>query len=559
MKHSLQLAGLVSAGILVPIGALVWIWNPWFLDTPWSFALQLLLPLMVPGLLLGTRLSRVPGGWSGGAVAVVAGLLALVRPMPGPAQTELLIVGMDGVTWAVADSLSLPNLERARAEGKSGVLIAEPPLFSPLLWTTMATGKRPEEHGIHGFRVRADQATSARFWEIARGAGKTVGLYKWLVTWPPPQGDVPGFVVPAWLAPDAQTHPMTLSWVKELELSRRVHRKRVAAVRPVWRLGLEGVLQGVRWSTVWATVRSQARTRLGSMSPKDHTASMRRLRVLIDRDLFVAQLHTHRPQIASFTMYATDALGHTHWGLQGNAVVHNAYQLSDEVLGELRREVGPQATVMVVSDHGFRAARPEDREHRRQPTTSALEARVQAEVGPVEVARVGHKLALTWLGDDPQAGRAALITWLKGFVVDGSQRPLFRWEAIPERDRALGLTLADDAFDSSSMEDTTVQGAPLLDYVRLAAGQAGEHDDRGIAVLVGPNIEAGDLGVVSQLDVTPTVLSALGLPAASDMPGKSWIGDAVPRVDSYDSLAPAQTDEPATVNEENLRALGYVE
>ena len=175
MKHSIQFVGLLIALIAVPVCALVWIWNPWFLDDPGSFGLMVLGPPAVLGALAGSRLSRVPGGWTGGAVAVMVAGLTLVRPLPDTAGTELLIVGIDGVTWDVADDLSLPHLERARAEGRSGVLIAEPPLFSPLLWTTMATGKRPEEHGVHGFRVRADQATAARFWEIARDAGKTPG------------------------------------------------------------------------------------------------------------------------------------------------------------------------------------------------------------------------------------------------------------------------------------------------------------------------------------------------------------------------------------------------
>jgi hypothetical protein len=563
MIRALQFVGLLMAVPLVGVVILVWGWNPWFMDDTTSFGLMVLGPLVVLGGLVGPRLRRIPGGWRGTLTALIAGGLTLVRPMPAAPGTELLIVGIDGATWDVADELDLPALEDLRAHGKSGVLIGEEPLFSPLLWTTMATGKRPEAHGIHGFRVRQDQATAARFWEIARAGGKRVGLYKWLVTWPPPAPEVPGFVVPAWLAPDASTHPSTISWVKELELSRRVHRKRVAAVRPLWRLGLAGLAQGVRWSTVWAVIRMQVRAVLSTVPERKKIAFNRHLRVLIDRDLFVAQLHIHRPHLATFTMYATDALGHTHWGLQGNATIHGAYRLADKVLAELVDRVGPSAHVLVLSDHGFRGATPEDRARRRLPTTQVLEALIQEQVGSVEIARVGHKLTLTWLGDDPADGRAQLNRWLQDFVVRSTELPLFRVERIHGRERVLGLTLADGAFASSDIETETVMGHPLSDLVRLAPGQAGEHDARGIVVLSGPGISQADLGEVSQLDVTPTVLAVLGLAAAKDMPGRAWVAEPLARVGSHDALAPAQADDAvkvqADVNEEALKALGYVE
>ena len=64
-----------------------------------------------------------------------------------------------------------------------------------------------------------------------------MGTYKWLVTWPP-KLSAGGFQVPAWLAPEPDTVPESLSFVKEIELSRRLKRQRVVAVRPSWRLVL---------------------------------------------------------------------------------------------------------------------------------------------------------------------------------------------------------------------------------------------------------------------------------------------------------------------------------
>ncbi len=540
------------------LAALVWIINPWFLDEPGWFFLVCGTPLVLLGLLWGALRSSGHRPWGLIASAILV-LVSLIRPAPEPASVQMLIVGIDGATWQEADDLSLPHLQGLRQQGMSGILVGEEPLFSPLLWTTMATGKRPADHGIRGFRVRGDHAQAARFWDVAQDAGKSVGLYKWLVTYPPPESG-PGFVVPAWLAPAAKTHPKQLEWVKELELSRRLKRKKVTAVRPLWRLILAGIDDGLRWSTVREGLAFKV-LGYGTLPAVERDPLMHRLRIMIDRDVFIAQLHRSQPDVATLTMYATDALGHTHWGLDGNQVIHRMYALSDDVLGEAIAAAGPDATVMVISDHGFRSAAPEDRQKRSRATTEGLRLRLTAEVGPVDVARVGHKLTVSALTEEPGKGQEALRGWLQGLMVDSTGLPLYQVDDVPDQPYALGLTLRDEAFDPTKLDQFTVGGQALSDFVKPAAGQAGEHDPNGIAVLAGPGIERGDLGEVSQLDVTPTILSVLGIPAARDMPGRAWVPESGDRVPTYDHLAPSQeaVDSPAEVDEQQLRALGYVE
>ena len=49
----------------------------------------------------------------------------------------------------------------------------------------------------------------------------------------------------------------------------------------------------------------------------------------------------------------------------------------------------------------------------------------------------------------------------------------------------------------------------------------GNHLDDGIILAMGPGVRAGALiRDVSILDITPSILHHLGLPVASDMPGK---------------------------------------
>jgi hypothetical protein len=63
-------------------------------------------------------------------------------------QCKLLLLGIDGATWRVLDPLlqagKLPHLQRLIARGTSGVLRSFEYSASPVVWTTIATGKMPE-------------------------------------------------------------------------------------------------------------------------------------------------------------------------------------------------------------------------------------------------------------------------------------------------------------------------------------------------------------------------------------------------------------------------------
>src|ERR1700735_3273104 len=82
--------------------------------------------------------------------------LGLVPRMSVESQVpRLLLVGWDAADWKVIDPLmsqgEMPNLASLVSEGVRGNLATMYPALSPMLWTSIATGKRPSKHGIHGF------------------------------------------------------------------------------------------------------------------------------------------------------------------------------------------------------------------------------------------------------------------------------------------------------------------------------------------------------------------------------------------------------------------------
>jgi predicted AlkP superfamily phosphohydrolase/phosphomutase len=113
---------------------------------------------------------------------------------------------LDGASFHFIDPLlkegKLPNLRYLMENGSFGPLKSFQPTISPILWTTIATGKDYRKHGIGSFTAFKDGkpvpvSSSLRrtkaFWNIVSDYGLRVGVVNWWVTWPPEK--VNGFIV----------------------------------------------------------------------------------------------------------------------------------------------------------------------------------------------------------------------------------------------------------------------------------------------------------------------------------------------------------------------------
>src|SRR6266446_5521215 len=68
---------------------------------------------------------------------------------------RVLLVGWDAADWQVIHPLLdgglMPNMERLIEGGVMGNVASLSPMLSPILWTSIATGKRAYVHGASGF------------------------------------------------------------------------------------------------------------------------------------------------------------------------------------------------------------------------------------------------------------------------------------------------------------------------------------------------------------------------------------------------------------------------
>src|SRR5437867_1769339 len=126
-----------------------------------------------------------------------------VSPPSGPRLTapgvKVVLVGLDAADWQIIDPLAaagrLPTLARLKRTGAWANLRSMDPTLSPLLWTTVATGKPPEEHGVLDFLaldpktgLRVPVSSAARevkaLWNFFTEAGRSCGIVAWWATYP---------------------------------------------------------------------------------------------------------------------------------------------------------------------------------------------------------------------------------------------------------------------------------------------------------------------------------------------------------------------------------------
>ena len=82
-------------------------------------------------------------------------LLCAATLLANPASARVVLVGVDGASWSVIDPLlaagELPSLAAMSKRGITAELETVEPLNSPTVWTSIATGRSPDAHGVTDF------------------------------------------------------------------------------------------------------------------------------------------------------------------------------------------------------------------------------------------------------------------------------------------------------------------------------------------------------------------------------------------------------------------------
>src|SRR5688572_4781645 len=132
-------------------------------------------------------------------LAAAAGAVALALRARTPAPRRVIVVGLDGADWQLLDAYvakgAMPELGRLSREGRTGILHSLVPPLSPLVWTTIATGRSPLEHRILDFTrfhpttrqrepITSDERRAKAVWEMAGESGREVAVFGLWATHP---------------------------------------------------------------------------------------------------------------------------------------------------------------------------------------------------------------------------------------------------------------------------------------------------------------------------------------------------------------------------------------
>ncbi len=137
-------------------------------------------------------------------------------------KKKVIIIGIDGGTFLLIDKFinegKLPFFKFLKESSiYSDMYSVEQDTrvpISPTIWTSLASGKKAEKHKIVSFFNLQRDIRSARWFEILKHYGYSVGTFGWELTWPPE--DYGGFTIPCSMARDNRTFPPYLSPIMEL-------------------------------------------------------------------------------------------------------------------------------------------------------------------------------------------------------------------------------------------------------------------------------------------------------------------------------------------------------
>lgn len=342
----------------------------------WVLAAAIALVLIAGVILILRGVGRdAPGGGRPGP----SGPLDEIRAAYAGPRYPILLIGIDSADWAVMGPLmekgELPALRSLRDRGAWGVLKSMRPMLSPLLWTTVATGKTPDEHGIVDFLVN-DLSTgqqvpiTSRFrrtralWSILTALGQPSLTVAWWATWPAERvlGEMVtervayslfesggGPVGDGAIHPDSLAGPLLSLVVEPQAVSLEEVREIIRIGEAEYSSALESLSRDSSWEDPVAhLMRIIASTRTYH-------------RIALDR------LRAGQPPLSLLYFEGLDEVNHrfAHYAAPAmrwadpskvpayEHAVENFYRLQDRLVGELVAAADPQSVILVISDHGF--------------------------------------------------------------------------------------------------------------------------------------------------------------------------------------------------------------
>ncbi|MEZ4767672.1 MAG: alkaline phosphatase family protein [Caldilineales bacterium] len=533
---------------------------------------------------------------------------------------KTVLVGLDGATFTLLDPFMeqgvMPFLKSFVERGVRAELRSVVPPLTPPAWTTVLTGRSPGHHGIFDF-FQADGpgskairlATSGDIQvdhvaEMVNRGGKRATVVNFPVHFPPPAID--GVVIAGWM-PWRQLrlgcHPPDL--YDRLKQLPNFSPRELAMDMALEARATEGCDEAeyVEWVGLHTRREERWLDVLGYLlddEPSDLTA------VLLDGPDKVQHLCWRFLDPALWPAEPTAE------EVRIREASIGYYRRLDNILAALVDKAGPDATVVMVSDHGFGASTEVFHVNSwlERAGYLAWSQDVAAQLGEGDTLGMGHLSRHSrWLdwerttayvstptsngihivraeqhggrgvaAADYDRFRAELVDALLGYVDERDGKPVVTAVATREEafDGAAGALAPD--LTLTLRDGGLVSILPSSEIVAPRPQPVGTHRPLGVFLAAGPGIRQGaSIEELSLVDVTPILLYSLGIALPDDLEGHVPVDMVTPeQLASHpvevDGRQPASREDRSSASQQilyddeaeaillaRLRELGYVE
>jgi len=282
---------------------------------------------------------------------------------------RLLLLAIDALDWnlfrELADQDRLPVLQRLLADGFGGPIATLRPIYSPALWTSVVTGRRPVAHGVTSFtepalppRGRLPVSGRSRrvkaLWNILSQSGLSSLVVNWWATHPaePIRGAMVSDLFRMARQPWGDPWPIPNNAVTPEERAEELATLRIHPRQ---------IDQDLVRSLLPRLDELDPRTPFTSIVAKHLAEDATALRIL------ERLLQNEEWQFATVYLTGLDNFGHSFSHFRAPALpevppelaemlgglLDNAYELYDRWIGKILEAAGPGTNLLVLSDHGF--------------------------------------------------------------------------------------------------------------------------------------------------------------------------------------------------------------
>ncbi len=521
------------------------------------------------------------------SVIIVSILLCACQPS-FKNKAKVLLIGLDGASWNVMQPLiedgKLPNIKQLLRKGCWAEMQTSEPMASELVWTSIATAKIPDKHGIVD-RLMEDPESKEfvppssnlrkvkAIWNILSENNKKVGVVNYMVTWPPEK--VNGAMI---------SH-------RKVGIANTTYLSKDLSFPPFTQLCSEEEFEGLR----------ELKTSLFSKVERDKFLPFLWLAEEVDNfGANFARYLLRKQPFDFFCLYiqGTDIVSHYAWKylfpegfrVSGDDIqkykdlINNYYIWCDKVIGDMLRLSGSVDLVIIASDHGFKT---------------------RANSGYI-FTNVDYLLKLCGSDNFKKAGQNILLknvpadidSFAKNIQIIGNlsqeefyhirerAKSILRQITVKETKDHLFATLT-DTKKGFVIKLSKIYKRPDPGHHLIIKGRTykitdfimehifpGDHARPALLIITGRHIRHNtQIKSATIYDITPTILYYLGLPVAKDMDGKVLVEaieesylkkNPVRYVETYETKdkenmveRPIRSSDEEKIKE-RMRSLGYI-